>query len=261
MSTKAALDRLLNNYDSGAATVTDGENDEDPSHGSQSENESAGRYLASESHAILSRMSNDDDDGESSDDMASAEIEDDRNQRRLMAERNARIRQNKLRRRGLLCSEEEDDDESVILTQSKTNPYRKLSMQEQFTPPSKKAKTVVPESDEDREPACHDSEEQSEDEEVMTPTPRRRRSQWQHVKEWSKDTHQEAEINRKIDAIMEQSLKDAGYRAEHVSNTKNTDRAYWKESHVRSFPLFLLINIVAVETHFISFATDLPWKK
>jgi hypothetical protein len=42
-------------------------------------------------------MSNDDDDGESSDDMASAEIEDDRNQRRLMAERNARIRQNKLR--------------------------------------------------------------------------------------------------------------------------------------------------------------------
>ena len=63
----------------------DGENDEDPSHGSQSENDRAGRYLASESHAILSRMSNDDDDGESSDDMASAEIEDDRNQRRLMA--------------------------------------------------------------------------------------------------------------------------------------------------------------------------------
>jgi len=263
MTTKEALERLLSNYDSGAATESDGENDEDPSHGSQSENESAGRYLASESHAILSRMSNDDDDGESLDDMASAEIEDDRNQRRLMAERNARIRQNKLRRRGLLCSEEEDDDESVILTQSKSNPYRKLSMQEQFTPPSKKAKTVVPESDEDREPACHDSEEQSEDEEVMTPTPRRRRfhSQWQHVKEWSKDTHQVAEINRKIDAIMEQSLKDAGYRAEHVSSTKTTDRAYWKESHVRSFPLFLLINIVAVETHSISFATDLPWKK
>jgi hypothetical protein len=263
MSANAALERLLSNYDSDAATVNDGDNDEDPSHGSQSENESAGRYLASESHAILSRMSNDDDDGESSDDMASAEIEDDRNQRRLMAERNARIRQKKLRRRGLLCSEEEDDDESVILTQSKNNPYRKLSMQEQFTPPRKKSKTVVPDTDEDCEAECNDSEEQSEDEEVMTPTPRRRhfQTQWQHVKEWSKDTHQEAEINRKIDAIMEQSLKDAGYRAEHVSNTKTTDRAYWKESHVRSFPLFFFNNIVTVETHIISFSTDLPWKK
>jgi hypothetical protein len=263
MSMTGALERLLSNYESGAATESDGENDEDPSHGSQSENESAGRYLASESHAILSRMSNDDDDGESSDEMAGTEIEDDSNQRKLMAERNARIRQNKLRRRGLLCSEEEDDDESVILTQSKNIPYRKLSMQEQFTPPCKKSKTFVPETDEDCAAAYYDSEEQSEDEEVMTPTPRRRRfhSQWQHVKEWSKDTHQVAEINRKIDAIMEQSLKDAGYRAEHVSNTKTTDRAYWKESHVRSFPLFLLNRIVAVETHFISFSTDLPWKK
>jgi hypothetical protein len=263
MSTKAALDRLCSNYESGAATVSDGEMDEDPSHGSQSENDRAGRYLASESHAILSRMSNDDDDDESSDGMAGSEIEDDRNQRRLMAERNARIMQKKLRRRGVISSEEEDDDESVILTQSKNNPYRKLAMQEQFTPPRKKSKTVVPETDEDCEAECNDSEEESEDEEVMTPTPRRRhfQTQWQHVKEWSKDTHQEAEINRKIDAIMEQSLKDAGYRAEHVSSTKTTDRAYWKESHVRSFPLFLLNNIVAVETHFISFSTDLPWKK
>ncbi len=31
-----ALDRLCSNYDNGAATVSDGENDEDPSHGSQS---------------------------------------------------------------------------------------------------------------------------------------------------------------------------------------------------------------------------------
>jgi hypothetical protein len=140
MSTKAALDGLCNNYDSGAATVSDGKNDEDPSHGSQSENDCAGRYLASESHAILSRMSNDDDDDESSDEMAGSEIEDDRNQRRLMAARNTRIKQKKLRRRGVLCSKEEDDDESVILTQSKNNPYRKLAMQEQFTPPRKKLK-------------------------------------------------------------------------------------------------------------------------
>ncbi len=38
------VDGLCNNYDSGAATVSDGENDEDPSHGSQSENDRAGRY-------------------------------------------------------------------------------------------------------------------------------------------------------------------------------------------------------------------------
>ena len=207
-------------------------------------------------------MSQANDDDESSDDMAGAEVEDDRNQRNLMAERNAKIMEKKWRRRGYLCSEDEDYAESVMQFQAKNNSYRRLAMQEQFTPPRKKSKTFVPETDEDCAAAYYDSEEQSEDEELMTPTPRRRHfnTQWQHVKEWSKDMHQEAEINRNIDAIMEQSLKDAGYRAEHVSNTKNTDRAYWKESHVRSFPLFLLNRIVAVETHFISFSTDLPWK-
>ena len=72
----------------------------------------------------------------------------------------------------------------------------------------------------------------------MTPTPRRRyyQTQWQLVKKWSKDRYQQAEINRQIDGIMKKSLKDAGYRAEHVSKTKDTDRAYWKEAHVRSIP-------------------------
>ncbi len=63
MSTKAALDWRRSNYECGAATESDGANAEDPSHGSQSENDRASRYLASQSHAILSRMSNDDDDG------------------------------------------------------------------------------------------------------------------------------------------------------------------------------------------------------
>jgi hypothetical protein len=87
----------------------------------------------------------------------------------------------------------------------------------------------------------------------MTPTPRRRHfhTQWQHVKQWSKDTHQEAEINRNIDAIMEQSLKDAGYRAEHVSNTKNTDRTYWKEAHVRSIPFFLITLLLRILISFL----------
>jgi hypothetical protein len=70
------LDRIYSNYDSGAATVSDGENDEDLSHGSQSENDRAAGYLASQSHAILSAMSHDDDDDDSSDEMASAEIDD-----------------------------------------------------------------------------------------------------------------------------------------------------------------------------------------
>ncbi len=51
------LDQPCSNYDSGAATVSDGENDKDPSHGSQSENDCAAGYLASQSHAILSAMS------------------------------------------------------------------------------------------------------------------------------------------------------------------------------------------------------------
>ena len=49
---------------------------------------------------------------------------------------------------------------------------------------------------------------------------------------------QEAEIRREIDEILEKSLKDAGYRAEHVSKTKETDRAYWKEAHVSLFMFF-----------------------
>ncbi len=49
MSMKGALDRLCRNYDSGTATVSDGrsENDEDPSHGSQSDDDRAAGYLAS----------------------------------------------------------------------------------------------------------------------------------------------------------------------------------------------------------------------
>jgi hypothetical protein len=240
MSRKGALDRICSNYESGAATQSDGENDEDPSHGSQSENDRAAGYLASQSNAILSAMSQADEDDESWDERACAELEDDRNQRNLMAERNAKIIQNKWRRRGMLCSEEEDDDESVILSQAKNNPYRRLAMQEQFTPPRKRSKTIVPETDDECEAILCDPKEQSKEEELMTPTPRRRyyQTQWLPVKKWSKHRHQEAEINRDIDEIMEQSLKNAEYRAEHVSKTKDTDRAYWKEAQVSCTAFF-----------------------
>ncbi len=128
-----ALDRLCSNYDSGTATVCDGENDEDPSHGSQSENDCAAGCLASQSHAILSAMSHDDNDDDSPDEMVSAEIDDHRKQRNLMAqrtERNTKIMEHKWRGLGLSSSEEEDYDESVMQSLAKKNPYRRLAMQE-----------------------------------------------------------------------------------------------------------------------------------
>jgi hypothetical protein len=115
-----------------------------------------------------------------------------------------------------------------------------LAMQEQFTPPRKKSKTFVPKTDVECEAILCNPEEQSEEEELMTLTLRRRyyQAQWQLVKKWSKHRHQEAEINRDIDAILEQSLKDAGYRAERVSKTKDMDRAYWKEAQASYIPCF-----------------------
>jgi hypothetical protein len=158
MSLKGALDRKCSNYDSGATTISDGENDEDPSHGTQTDDDRAAGYFASQSHAILSAMSHDDDDDDSPDDMANAEFDDDRFQRNLMAARNAKIMENKWRRRGFLCAEEEDDDESVMQSQAKNNPYRRLAMQEQFTPPRKRSKTFVPETDDECEAILCDPE-------------------------------------------------------------------------------------------------------
>jgi hypothetical protein len=60
---------------------------------------------------------------------------------------------------------------------------------------------------------------------------------------------------------MEQSLKDAGYRAEHVSKTKDTDRASWKEAQVSCIAFFFQYKNVPADSHFFSFPTDLPWKK
>ncbi len=78
----------------------------------------------------------------------------------------------------------------------------------------------------------------------MTPTPRSRyyQMQWQLVKKWSKDRYQQAGINWDIDEILEQSLKDAGYRAEHVSKTKDTDCANWKEAQASYMSCFFLNN-------------------
>ena len=52
------------------------------------------------------------------------------------------------------------------------------------------------------------------------------------VKSWCRRKMQDAEINFEIDSILEQSLKDAAYYAEHVTKTNATDRAYWKVATV-----------------------------
>ena len=77
-------------------------------------------------------------------------------------------------------------------------------MQDQFTSPRKKSKTFVPETDDECEAILCDQEEQSEEDESMTPTPRRRyyQTQWQLVEKGSKHRHQQAEINWNIDAIL-----------------------------------------------------------
>ena len=133
----------------------------------------------------------------------------------------------------------DDDSDSASCPSPKKpkTPYRQLDMPQHFTPP-RKQKVVVPASDE--------SEQAETDEEQQLSSGRKRvyKTNWSVVSSWSKDRIQEAEIRREVDAIMEKSLKDAGYRAEHVSKTKETDRAYWKEAHVS-----LLISDFGTPTH------------
>jgi hypothetical protein len=148
-----------------------------------------------------------------------------------MAERNARIRQRRLKRRGLLDSEEEQSEESEEIFGR--NPYRQLSMHEQFSPPSKKSRILVPESD-DYEEENKEDDESCDDGGVASYTPKRiYQTDWKVVETWSTSTSL-SEIDRQIDAILARCLRSAGYVAEHVAKTKDTDRSYWKEAHVSS---------------------------
>ncbi len=100
---------MYSNYYSDAATVSCGENDGDPSHDSQSKNDRAAGYLASQSHAILSAISHDDYFGKC--------LEDDKEQRKqrdLMDQRNAAIMDRRWRRHKITSSEDEDDTELVM---------------------------------------------------------------------------------------------------------------------------------------------------
>ena len=148
---------------------------------------------------------------------------------RRMTERNSRIRKRKLQRRGLDDSDEEESEEIFG-----RNAYRQLAMQEKFTPPRKKSKQLVPDSD-DYSPSENGNDEDDEsgdDVDGALYTPKRiYQTDWKVVEKWSTSITL-PEIDRQIDAILARCLRSAGYVAEHVAKTKDTDRSYWKEAHV-----------------------------
>ena len=123
-----------------------------------------------------------------------------------MAERHARILKRKLKRRGLDDSEEEESEQMFGRT-----PYRKLAMQQQFTPPRKKPKIVVDDSAESlRSVSANENSEEDEsgvDDDVALFTPKRiYQTDWKVVEKWSTSITL-PEIDRQIDAILARCLR------------------------------------------------------
>ena len=208
----------LANYGSECGNTTDsnGGADASPSHASQYGMQNA-----------LRTDSEDSEESEGSQEFKSTMHE------ASMALRRENIRKRKLQRRGIPDSDEEMSDEFDSEFRKQT-PYRKLSMPSQFTPPRKKSKVLVRDSDEEDVDDIADDDE--EEEESLLVVPRRViNTSWTEIKVWSKSRMQLSDIDREIDAIMAQSLKNAGYHVEHVSKSKETDRAFWKEAHVSQF--------------------------
>ena len=219
---------------SGQSSDDDGEARVSPSHGSQSAfNADVGDHISGDQDLSADAKLYDDDDRTSS---GSPEFGVSSRQQKLMEQRREQIRKRRMKRLGYSLDDDSDSASCPSPKKQKT-PYRQLDMPQHFTPP-RKQKVVVPASDE--------SEQAETDEEQQLSSGRKRvyKTNWSVVSSWSKDRIQEAEIRREVDAILEKSLKDAGYRAEHVSKTKETDRAYWKEAHVS-----LLISDFGTPTH------------
>ena len=129
---------------------------------------------------------------------------------------------------------EEEESEEII----GRNPYRKLRMPmpEKFTPPRKKSKQLVPDSDESSpsEKGNYEDDESGDDGDVALCTPKRiYQTDGKVVEQWSTSMSL-PEINRQIDALLARCLRSAGYVAEHVTKTKETDRSYrdWKKTHL-----------------------------
>ena len=104
-------------------------------------------------------------------------------------------------------------------------------MPERFTP-VKKSKIVVADSSSASDVEC--------DSAPATPV-RIYNTKWVTVQRWKPALTSQSQIDREIDEIMERSLIDAGYRSEHVSNSKATDRSYFKETHVSICFVLLLV--------------------
>ena len=203
--------------DCGNATDADGGAEASPSHASQSDMQNA-----------LGTDSEDSEESEGSQEFKSTMHE------ASMALRRENIRKRKLQRRGIRDSDEEMSDEVDSEFTKKRTPFRKLSMPINFTPPRKKSKVLVRDSDEEDVDDIDDDDE--DDDESLLVVPRRIiNTSWTEIKVWSKSRMQLSDIDREIDAIMAQSLKNAGYHVEHVSKSKETDRAFWKEAHVSQF--------------------------
>ena len=202
--------------DCGNTTDADGGADASPSHASQSDMQNA-----------LRTDSEDSEESEGSQEFKSTMEE------ASMALRRKNIRKRKLQRRGIPDSDEDMSDEFDSEFRKQT-PYRKLSIPSQFTPPRKKSKVLV--RDFDEEDVDDIADDDDEEEESLLVVPRRViNTSWTEIKVWSKSRMQLSDIDREIDAIMAQSLKNAGYHVEHVSKSKETDRAFWKEAHVSQF--------------------------
>ena len=217
--------------DCGNTTDADGGADASPSHASQSDMQNA-----------LRTDSEDSEESEGSQEFKSTMHE------ASMALRRKNIRKRKLQRRGIPDSDEEMSDEFESEFRKQT-PYRKLSMPTQFTPPRKKSKVLVRDSDEEDN---DENDDDDDDDDASTPLVPRRviTTSWKEIKVWSKSRHQLSDIDREIDGIMAQSLKNAGYHAEHVSKSKETDRAFWKEAHVSQ--LFSLTSMFRADESVLS---------
>jgi hypothetical protein len=132
-----------------------------------------------------------------------------------------------------LMSQSQSDKEESKEMFGRT-PYRKLPMQGKFTPPLKKPKQIVPDSDENSssEYGNYDDDEPADDDDVLFRTPKRiDHTDGKVVQKWSTSTSL-PEINRQIDALLARSLRSVGYVASHVTKTKETDWSFWKEAHV-----------------------------
>jgi hypothetical protein len=159
-----------------------------------------------------------------------------------MEQHHRNIQKRKLERRGFgdendsVFDDAESDADLRPEVKRRKTPYRNLPMERvPFTPPRKQRPPLVPDTDDEESGDSSDKEDEDDDmslSQSSSTKKRRYQVQWIAVKSWSRRTMQDAEINREVDSILEQSLKDAAYYAEHVTKTNDTDRAYWKAATV-----------------------------